>query len=1279
MKLNSHYDGRDAALRRLVGAARRPYQQAIALVITLIMISVIAFMAITFLVLSQRERGSVSVIASQTDARLAAETALQTATAKLLAPVIAYTNPFNYDLLVSTNYINPAGFVSSGPAFTNYMNVNYDYLNGGGVLNNAQQMQNIANLLYDPRPPVFITNRTTASSDFRFFLNLNRNFRSGTNMYEPSGFLPAIGPSGGFLHPDGTEDNNPANAMTNQVVGDPEWIGILERPELPHSSSNKFIARYAYIAVPASKTLDLNYIHNYAKRGAVNMPFSTDDGFSRNQGVGSWEINLASFFSDLNINAWPTNAYSYINGIGSGFIFDDALAFLRYRYNYAYTSLTNPVPLVDNGGIDEYANGGTSGALMTGTSWNNDFNDTGSGYPGGDNPSHFFTTQDLFDSTKSSAQFVGRMTNAGVQVSSYDRYTFSRLLSQMGTDSAAEQGKINLNYRNVSNGVVVPNLETNFYAWTPIEFFTNVADRLLLNLTNEVEFAREFRSYPVRITNIVIWTSTNNSYNDYTPAVHRVLQLAANIYDATTNRYPLSSNLCAPTVYRPLFQKTATSIIITNYEEVSDAASIVGATLRDLNNAADMAAAWSPSDMVYNIPLVIGAKRGFPSFNALAMQTAVRVTRKLSLTRAKTNETPNDIRQMYVLGISNIFCVAGWNSYSNRYPLGLQIAALADVTTIVSGSDTNKNPPPILIYTSSGSLVGSASNYTHLAYSNTLTGGQWAGFDNDFPTASFTMPLTNFFWSLTNCSWQSTPPGFVFPSASLYNADDLTAPHWWVKVNARLNFFLVDTSVSPQRILDYVNLSSDAATLNIPQELMHGGDCDANPSDNGSAGGAWCTNKPPTYPSYKTVPNFGILNQIKASQGQLSLGVWKNYIDDPSSGNDVQKATNKFLAFMGPMFGGTNLTAQAPFSPFRTIYQYVSWQVNDPLVHYMAQDLTDLLGVPNSLVYSDNNLLPPGSPVASIRAVKPHYRPWGGNPTKFGTDTDPWPTAYHLELKDPLVKSSDNWDFPTNKLPNIGWLGRVHRGTPWQTVYMKSTVADTNTWQKWTGNTDKYDSALAQPEKDWRIFDLFTTAPNANATRGQLPVNQTNLAAWSAALSGVIVLDTNGNPQAIQPAGVSPELQTIVNGINSWRTNAGFSGITNNGLGWFANVGGVLAVPELTVNSPYLGSTAGNNISTSGNTNITDAGVERIPQQTMSLLRLGDQPRFVIYAYGQSLKPADRSIVQAAPYTGLCANYQITGESAIRAVVRVEGVSVNDPKPFRPRLVVESYNNLPPD
>jgi hypothetical protein len=129
-------------------------------------------------------------------------------------------------------------------------------------------------------------------------------------------------------------------------------------------------------------------------------------------------------------------------------------------------------------------------------------------------------------------------------------------------------------------------------------------------------------------------------------------------------------------------------------------------------------------------------------------------------------------------------------------------------------------------------------------------------------------------------------------------------------------------------------------------------------------------------------------------------------------------------------------------------------------------------------------------------------------------------------MKDPLVRASDDWQFPTNVLPSIGWLGRVHRGTPWQTVYLKANdlgwtnpaagmegwVADLTDagpairWRKQTGNRNVLEGYYYRPVTDRVLFDVFTASINDNSTRGRLNINQTNLAAWSAVFSGVVAL-----------------------------------------------------------------------------------------------------------------------------------------------------------------------------
>ena len=90
---------------------------------------------------------------------------------------------------------------------------------------------------------------------------------------------------------------------------------------------------------------------------------------------------------------------------------------------------------------------------------------------------------------------------------------------------------------------------------------------------------------------------------------------------------------------------------------------------------------------------------------------------------------------------------------------------------------------------------------------------------------------------------------------------------------------------------------------------------------------------------------------------------------------------------------------------------------------------------------------------------------------------------------------------------------------------------------------------------------------------------------------------------------------------------------------------------------------------------MTDEAYERIPQQMMSLLKLGE-PRYMIISYGQSLRPANQSVVLNPPdkrLFNLVTNYQITGEVATRTILRVEGT------PQNPKAVIESYNVLPAD
>ncbi|MGA2865395.1 MAG: hypothetical protein ABSF95_13050 [Verrucomicrobiota bacterium] len=1289
------------------------------MVITLILLSVITFMAVTFLVLSQRQRHAVVTDTNQMIAKGAAQAGMQRALAETMATIKAFTNAYNFDQRVSTNYINPAGFLNN-PArlalYTSATNVNYRDVSGNLLTGNGF-LQNLANLLYSPRPPVYVRVSAT-SNDFRYYLDLNRNGRYDTNGWWPEWY---VDPATGKL--DYSKLPNSQQPWLKFWVGDPEWIGVLERPEYRHSRTNLFVSRFAYIILPASKTLDQNYIHNYAKvacgLAALGFPLSMsgNDGFMRNQGVGPWEINLAAFLVDLNTNLWPgpvlnpgPQNYQYRPYKGEsvcspnlGVAFDDALALTRYRYGTNNWSKYQTVPAVfgaagsralTNDLIDDFG----SGPVMTVNTLGTGDPDIGRvnnyPYPGADSPYHFFTPQDYFDPRKTSQAgvaytFPSRLLQAGTNASSYNRYTFYRLLSQLGTDSGPEPPtKINLNYVNVdARGNIVPNLATNFLPWVPVQFFTNVAIRLLANAGYTVGVGPTnllvTNSFGVTNIQIQVWPT-----NFYTPSVHRLLQVAANIYDATTNQlktgYPY-----LPSVFRPVFSRyglrTDPPIYITGYLEATNA-SLAGLgggptpAMRDLYNSRDRALV-GRNDMVYGMPVVIGAKKGLPNFNEFAMETMIQLTRKLEFRRPDAQPTArvNQTNQMLLLCISNVFGLEAWNSYRTNYPRNLQVIAAVDAFASI----TNE--------------LGGAANVlmsncvvraTPATPPLTVAAGSWPAYraDGPFKQGAFKLPLdpaTNCY-ILTNVLYSQATGRFTNVTGTFERGYGFPAPHWWLNLRTRVRFILVDTEVN--RIVDYVNLDSVEPPLDITLTAMTNGLCEAAWIPDGNAGSLWCTNRAV---GSVASPTYGVLNQIGICLGnpdpEVNAGHWNDAANGVRGGTaDAIDFFRSQLLDTAPAATKTN-KFYAPYEPTRTIYYETSWQANDPLVHYTIADLTSPVQQTNRVqldIRGDQSSIP------NLGGLNQRYGPWGPRPGSLGNANDP--TQYNLALKDPMVTSSDDWDFPAYKLPNPGWLGRVHRGTPWQTIYLKAPAAALPHWLQWSGNilvvtnfgqiatnlvalyTNRpvaqpnaaaFDALLTHPTNDWHVVDLFTTALDDNIARGQMSVNQANLAAWSALLSGVDVQVTRNADLVIQPAGTyfptsPPPLVTLVSAINDVRA-------TNFAGGAFQRLGDILRVPELTVNSPFINLRATNLLN--------DAVYERLPQQVLGLLKGGEQPRFVIYAYGQALKPANNSIVTGGPYLGLCTNYQITAEVATRTVVRIEGATNN------PRAVIESFNVLPPD
>ncbi len=103
-------------------------RSGIALVITLIMLSVTLVMAVAFLAVARREQAAVAIAADSSNARHGAEIALAAAEAQILANVMGGSNGFyTSTLLVSTNYINSYGYNPAANPVNNPTNVNFNY------------------------------------------------------------------------------------------------------------------------------------------------------------------------------------------------------------------------------------------------------------------------------------------------------------------------------------------------------------------------------------------------------------------------------------------------------------------------------------------------------------------------------------------------------------------------------------------------------------------------------------------------------------------------------------------------------------------------------------------------------------------------------------------------------------------------------------------------------------------------------------------------------------------------------------------------------------------------------------------------------------------------------------------------------------------------------------------------------------------------------------------------------------------------------------------------
>jgi hypothetical protein len=1285
----------NSAIRNPQSAIRN--SSGIALVITLLMLSAITFLAVAFLVLTRTQRDSASVTLDVTTAKEMSATAVARAQSVITARMMAHGNLFNFDYMTSQNFFSPGGFV---PGSTT--TVNYDYYTNGNPMSptvngGVDWAQNIANGFLDPSPPVFIrTNANPAApADRRFYIDLNHNGR-----FETNGLLPYI------------QDNGVPLVIGNVNVsnfynGEPEWIGVLQYPNLPHSATNHYIGRYAFVVLPIGKMLDYNFIHNYSKYLLGGFPTvmppaasgtgNTLDGFARDQGVGPWELNLAGLLWGVDsncYNAYGGNVYHYIPAIApnTGYAFDDAYSILRFRYADNYGP-AYPLPLSfffgastpNLSSIDEYGAGGVVTTFA---------NPPNSPWPGSYSTNNVYNIQDLFDTNKTSYGFVvARLLAAGSRTNSYDRYMFQRLLASIGYGSIPElqtyvygdvvttnpavqpptvlRTKVNVNWDNtwqILNGLNTS--PTNLVPWTQeaggaLGFFTNAAESLLrsqnFRITNyaitpspagPVYTPLGLSYIHFGVTNIPIYNSTNPSIR-YTEQIHRMLQLAANIYDATrTDTVVPAGSLPHPSVFRPIcrttnYGGTNQAAFIVGYASVTtDAAGRIQSLLPTPQNPFTLKLPSDPTittnDNLWGIPWVIGAVKGLPSFDRFTASSSWMVTRKLLFkrwpaagagvrTNGIANRPPEYTNQFLIMSITNGFGMDAWNSYMTPITQPFEVMASTVVSIVLSdtlhpayGFSTNyflttnffgTNWPGV------GGYVPERTTNGMLALMQTNVASLPSAYFSEYTDQFVPVYSTN-----TNSGNFATNFGVFLPGDRQQTSWPLH--NWVLGVTNQVLYAMVDTQTG--QAVDFVNLGPFGITSVLTNLLYSATNGGALPVQGSGTTNSSVNYWDPTQLNQNFLPQ-GVLNQIA---------------------NGTNFDTNFAMEIAGIVSSNrtasrSNLYFSCSNNPAATYSPGLDWHtllINDPLVHYTVSDLTS-----------------PRGDVSQVLTYNQRYQPW--------PDPSANSRVANMTLKDPLITRADDWNFHTNIFPSIGGLGRVHRGTPWQTVFLKADgLPEPNgnpyTWlATWVSTMDTY------PTNDYALLDLFTAAPSDNAARGLLSVNQVNDAPWYALFSEVAINTvvpqqgghTNGPPPdtnhtLIDPTNIAPLLNTALTGINATRSN--------QPDGVFHNTGSVFASPALTIASPFLNFAA---------YDYKDEQVEEIPQQVAGLLKLG-MPQFVIYGFGQALKPKD-IYFGGPPNFNLCTNYQITGEYVTRYVCHVVG----DPAAANVKIQVDSVNIIPAD
>jgi parallel beta-helix repeat protein len=456
-----------------------------------------------------------------------------------------------------------------------------------------------------------------------------------------------------------------------------------------------------------------------------------------------------------------------------------------------------------------------------------------------------------------------------------------------------------------------------------------------------------------------------------------------------------------------------------------------------------------------------------------------------------TDLRPSATNVLYALSISNQFGLEAWNAFKDTYGGPLQLRVQSWHTVALSVSNATAHPRTLISDTR--------------AFSTNLTLESW-------PAGQFQVVLAPPLVLLSNSACRPGPLPLASPFVPVstnmaFPTQGDVLPDFVVHCTNRLQYALVDPEAN--RLIDMVcfrGLNTTTPTVVLAY---------ASPGGSSGLSRFWlpyriggATNA--------DAPTLGLLYQIDASLGNLSLSTQQMRDWCLPLEADRTKAIDLFREFCGltPIYYRTpeqrrvlqrelagKLAVQVPFVFTAKFADPWSWEVNDPTVHYLAGDLRIpgvlLYGFPSGTTRSLCSSWNVQLPLVSLGRTNAVYLLQHSTAAKRTQS----PAQFDLELGSP-----DAWNFPATPLVNLHWLDRVHRGTPWQTVYLGGRISPN------LASSYPATAAALNSTNDWPLARLWLENRLFPETGPALPsdvvlVNNTVVGNRAASGGGIAIAD----------------------------------------------------------------------------------------------------------------------------------------------------------------------------